>query len=344
MHFDINTLIQSLSGEEGLDKQASEVAATPAVSVADELKATLMTKSASTLIETADDLGRQLARRLLEKAASDTQVSSEPVLGDNLSALAASVEATLNKEAEEIQPQAQVVAETNAATADAQGQVDEHALQSGGTVEGQLHESIHKGLTTPSAVATVEDTVDLVSDNMQKAAAVSELVNQGMSFYDAADLVSLADSELQKEAAFAELTAEGYSFDDATQLIKAASEGHVSEEMSKQASFSELLASGYTFDDAVSLVKEADLKDFVVRNGMKGIIAGRMAKEGVAQAGGKIASTVAANKSTVAGLGAAAATGAVAGAATGSMTKKAALVDLMNEGYTFTQALAAVQA
>lgn len=330
MSFDINELINNLSIGEGVEKQASEAEVVATPSVADDLRSVLMTKSASTIREEADDLGRQLARRIMEKAASENPTVSEVVAGDNLSALAASVESALIKEAEAVSPQPHVANADNAALAAAQGQVDQAAEQSGGTVEAQTVETIQKGLSTPSATATSEDLVRKVEDksedaNMQKAAAVKELVAQGHSFSDAADLVAVADSELQKEAAFKELTAEGYSFDEATSLIKAASESFAEPElaMTKEAAMSDLLSQGVAFSDAVNMIKEAGAVS-VVKTVAKG--AGLSRKQiGAAVAGGA----------------------AVVGGAVGakkSMTKEAALKELMDSGYTFTEALEAIQA
>lgn len=331
MSFDINELIDNLSAGEGVEKQASEAEVVAAPTVADELRATLMTKSASAVIEEAGDLGRQLARRILEKSASENPVVSEVVAGDNLSALTASVEETLLKEAEAVTAQPNVANSDNSALAAAQEQVNSVAEQSGGTVEAQTAETIQKGLSTQSATATSEDLVRKVEDqaedaNMQKAAAVNELVAQGHSFYDAADLVACADAELQKEAAFAELTAEGYSFDEATSLIKAASESFAEQEvaLTKEAAMADLLDQGVSFDEAVNMIKEAGAVSVVKTVASKA--PGFSRKQiGAAVAGGA----------------------AIVGGAVGakkSMTKEAAMKELMDSGYTYTQALDAVQA
>ena len=329
MSFDFNQLIESLAPEgQTIEKQASEeVAAAP--TVADELRTVLMTKSASVILGEADDLGRQLARRLMEKAASDNTAVSEVVAGDNLSALAASVESTLIKEAEAVSPQPNVANSDNSALAAAQEQVNHTAEQSGGTVEAQTTETIQKGLSTPSATATSEDLVrkveDKAEDNMQKAAAVSELVAQGHNFDEAIGLVAMADGELQKEAALRELTEEGYSFDEATSLIKAACEGFAGdEEITKEAAMADLLEQGVPFDEAVNMIKEAGAMTTVAK-------------------GAKSASGFSKKKAGMAvGGAAAAAVGAVG--AKKSMTKEAAFQELLDSGYTFTQALATVQA
>jgi hypothetical protein len=105
----------------------------------------------------------------------------------------------------------------NAATAAAQQAINASALQSGNTIEGQTIESLQRGLATQSAEVVPTDRVA----ELQKAAALNELVESGMDFYSAFGQVADADLELQKEAAFNELTEEGYSFDDAVALIQA---------------------------------------------------------------------------------------------------------------------------
>lgn len=259
MSFDINELIGNLLPEEGgMDKQASESQENATPSVADELKAALLTKSASEVAAEAEDLGRQLARRLMEKAASETKHAE--VEGDNLSPLEASLTNAFEKEAE---AQPNIANSDNAAMAAEQGQVDAAALQSGGTVEQQQAQSIQKGLATGSAQASSEDQARKIEDdaedaNMQKAAAVQALVEQGHSFYEAADLVAAADMELQKEAAFAELISAGFDFEEATSLVKAAAEMELDEvPMTKEAAFQTLLDEGYTFDQALEAVTNA---------------------------------------------------------------------------------------
>lgn len=164
----------------------------------------------------------------------------------------------LIKQAEEVQAQPNIATEQNIAMAQEQLAINAAALQSGNTVEGQQIESLQKGLATQSAQASGEDQVI----QLQKAAAVMELVDQGLDFYSAVDAVADADAELQKEAAFQELMEQGYDFEDAVSLVKAASEGELySEEFEKAAALHELLEAGYSFDDASEIVKEASILD-----------------------------------------------------------------------------------
>lgn len=124
----------------------------------------------------------------------------------------------------ELQKQAEVAAQpnvameqSNALAAEQMG-VNAMALQSGGTVEQQQIESLQKGLATPSAEAGADDKVQ----NLEKAAAVMSLVEEGADFYDAVNAVADADSDMQKQAALASLLEEGTSFEEAVALIQQA--------------------------------------------------------------------------------------------------------------------------
>lgn len=211
----------------------------------------------------------------------------------------------LIKQAEEVQAQPHLANSDNAAMAVEQQTINAQALQSGGTVEQQQLESLQKGLGTPSAQASGEDQVI----ELQKAAAVSELVSGGLDFYSAVDAVAEADMELQKEAAFHQLVSEGYDFEDAVELVKAASEVefYVDEEVEKRAAFEELLSEGLSFDEASEIIKEASLgeNNFIRK--------GRDVARNVGRAVGK---AVEGNGKKI-GLGAAAAAG-VAGVAGGA--------------------------
>ena len=76
---------------------------------------------------------------------------------------------------------------------------------------------------TPNQVKTAEKI------NMEKLAAIQELVANGIAFSDAVDMVKQAEAEIafemEKAAAMAELMAEGIDFDSAVELVKEASSG-----------------------------------------------------------------------------------------------------------------------
>ena len=125
----------------------------------------------------------------------------------------------LIKQAEEAQ--ANLSQDANAQMAQEQIALDAAAKQSGGTVEQQQVESLQKGLATPSAQAGAYDKVEAELD---KAAALIELMDQGDSFYEAFEKVAEADMELQKQAAYETLVEAGMGFEEAVNLVKEAAE------------------------------------------------------------------------------------------------------------------------
>lgn len=258
----------------------------------------------------------------------------------------------LIKQAEEVQAQPNIATEQNIAMAQEQLAINAAALQSGNTVEGQQLESLQKGLATQSAHASGEDQVI----ELQKAAAVVELVDQGMDFYSAVDAVAGADMELQKEAAYAELLDQGYDFEDAVMLVKAASEGnyYVDGEVEKRAAFEGLLEEGYSFDDALDLVKEASEPTYRDAAGSYIRSLGSSVLGGVA---GAIPGSLISVKAPRVGMALASA-GSIAGGIHGAISsqrksltkaynrgqeKKAALDELMSEGYSFDDAVEIVK-
>lgn len=258
MSMNLDDLISSLTAGEagGQEKQASETQETVAPSVAESLKDTLMTKSASERRTECEDMGRALAALLVKQAAEeekkdDDSKEEKKDEKEDKDDKEQTKEASTDGEGA-AQPNLSINA--NAGLAAEQTQSDAAAKQSGGTVDQQLHESLAKGLAAPGAGPD-----DKVEANMLKAAAVSELVAQGHDFYSAVNLVADADQELQKEAALNQLLAEGYGFEDAVALVKQASEqtfGAEEAPLTKQAQFEQLLSAGVPFDEAVAALKD----------------------------------------------------------------------------------------
>lgn len=127
----------------------------------------------------------------------------------------------MEKQASEVAAQANLSAEPNAAMAAAQSAVDAAAKQSGGTVEQQATESLQKGLATQSAEAGAYDKVEAELD---KAAALLQLMDEGDGFYEAFEKVAQADMDLQKQAAYEALVEAGMGFEEAVSLVKEAAE------------------------------------------------------------------------------------------------------------------------
>jgi hypothetical protein len=107
------------------------------------------------------------------------------------------------------------------------------ALAQGAASTDQVHET-GVAAAEGGALKAVPNQVKVASevsaeDEIEKAAAVSELVAQGFNFEDAFEMVKQAELEinfeLEKVAAMDALMAEGVDFDQAVELIKQASAG-----------------------------------------------------------------------------------------------------------------------
>lgn len=109
------------------------------------------------------------------------------------------------------------------------------ALSQGAASEQQVHGT---GYAAPegNAESGVPNQVKVASEQeleneLEKAAAVEHLVEQGVDFEDAVALVKQAaveiEAEMEKAAALNELMAEGVNFDQAVELIKQANAGDV---------------------------------------------------------------------------------------------------------------------
>jgi hypothetical protein len=130
--------------------------------------------------------------------------------------------------------------------------------------QGAVSEDLVNG-DLPAGSADSDKNVDQ-TDEYEKTAAVSALVEAGCSFDDAIALVKQAEEMLwveadqqEKVAAITELCASGYDFDTAVELVKQAEAELSGEngELDKVAAVSELIEQGYSYDDAVDLVKQA---------------------------------------------------------------------------------------
>lgn len=251
-----------------MEKAASTSTSVRAQAVKPVLSAeieSVLTKSASEdLTKQAFAEGEKAAQQLLGQLTMNKQAS---LAGKDLA------QSILEKLAEELAaPTNQIQA--NTAAMDAQGAA---AVQltpgNGGSVnqileaivgDAQAHGATADNLVESNTGAFVERTDPNVEgggeeDEVEKAAAVQVLVQNGYDFNTAIDLVKQAEFDLaadednfQKQAAVNELMADGYDFDSAVQLVS-----QVQDQWTKQAALGELMAQGASFDEAVELVKEA---------------------------------------------------------------------------------------
>jgi hypothetical protein len=136
--------------------------------------------------------------------------------------------------------------------------------------QGAISEDLVNG-DLPASDATGDKTVltpdsAFNEDQVEKAAAVTALVEAGCDFDSAIAMVKEAEQLLTSEAnqqekiaAVNELCAAGYDFDSAVALVKQA-EAELSgenQDMNKVAAVQDLMSQGYDFDTAIDMVKEA---------------------------------------------------------------------------------------
>lgn len=254
----LDSLLNSLSdapAEDQIEKVASE--ATP--SVADQLKDTL-TKEASD----ASTIG-------------DTNMSVETgnAIADSILAM---LDGGLNKEAAAGDP-----TPGNNVKVELDEMEKQHAARITQTPrEGKTVTEVAKALAakTPGGADAVvageaaspegnsQAAVAAKPSDIEKSAAVDELIAEGNSFEDAVEMVKAASAELdaeahelEKAAAVNALIAEGLTFDDAIEKVASfeAAEAEYTD-LEKAAAVAELVEEdGYSMEEAVELVKEAAL-------------------------------------------------------------------------------------
>lgn len=223
---------------------------------------------------------------------------------------------------------------------------------------------------TPNQVKAAEEDPEL-----QKAAAVAELVAQGVDFEKAAEAVSEAADNLEKQAAVDALIQDGFSWDEAVNLVKQASDELDFEAVAlqKAAALSDLIDQGFDFEQAVEMIKQADAGDMTTANGIPaGVVPNKAQADNAGQdvdAANKVQPMPTGNGDVNAGTineifdaniqkalaqgatgfdqvntqGAAAAEGAVADHAVPAQVKTASLNKLIEAGLNFTDAVALVK-
>lgn len=225
--------------------------------------ASIKTNSEDSMNKTqAQEAGQLLADQLLEKlaAAGDTNTATGVTPG------------TVPNKA--IVDSAAIVGEDNSkiqGLPGAGGTVNEiydaviaDALAQGAASQDQVHtqgvaavEGVPEQAATPNQVDTMS-----ADDEQEKAAAVSQLVADGIDFDNAVNLVKQAAEDIAvegqvKAAALGKLVSQGINFAEAVEMVKAASvaEPEVKTlEQEKRAAFDMLVQGGIDFETAAELV------------------------------------------------------------------------------------------
>lgn len=245
------------------NEEVEEKEDTENTSVSGELEE-LLNKEASSNNETgestdmskqAEEAGRSMASKILEglnKEAADTNAKNNEIAAQQAAQQVPTPEGSVDQVLKAL---VQRAADT--------GAVD---------VDGMTDEATQGKDSTNSAPADGAAADNPGDDRtMAKAAAISELVNRGISFDDACELVKQAEQEdagetysnddVEKSAAIGELVNRGFSFDDACDLVKAAeqdmqndSEEEVTE-AEKSAAFNAFVSGGLDYDVALRAVQ-----------------------------------------------------------------------------------------
>lgn len=324
----LESLLNGLSDhDEGIEKSAAE---TNTPSVAEDLRDALTKKASDTTqINTGEtnmsvENGNQIAQAVLEMLEKSASAGNNVI-----------------KETDEMEAQ--------------------HAARIESTPrQGKTVTEVAKALQGKAPAGSAEDAVDgspegnseaavaAVPSDIEKAAAVNELMESGIDFENAVEMVKQASYELEAEAfeiekvaAVNELMENGIDFEDAVELVKQASAELLEEDaeytdLEKIAAVADLMdEDGLSFEYASELVKEAaaketalkyagKAKDFVLGGASKAKTA---IKEGVTKAdlkgkGGKVMQHIKDNpKAYAAGAAGAGIAGAAGGYAASRRNK-----------------------
>jgi uncharacterized protein YoaH (UPF0181 family) len=256
--FTLDSLLDSLS-DSTAETQIEKVASETVISVADELKNTLTKEAsdASTIGETnmSVETGNAIADSIL--AMLDGGMNKVASAGDVTSGNNVKVE-TDEMEAQHAARILQTPREGKTVTEVAKALAARTPGGQDAVVAGQAAST--EGNSQASVAAKPSD--------IEKSAAIKELMADGVNFDDAVELVKQASAEidaelesLEKVAAVQALIGEGIDFDEAVALVKQASET-ASEytDLEKAAAVQELMSEdGVDFDEAVAMVKAAAL-------------------------------------------------------------------------------------
>ena len=114
-------------------------------------------------------------------------------------------------------------------------------------------------LATPRQGKTVTEVAMALQDRAPAGSGEDEIGEEGSEEGNAGSVVSAVPSDIEKAAAVNDLLDEGYEFNDAVEMVKEAAFAMAQEahELEKVAAVNALLNEGYDFEDAVELVKQA---------------------------------------------------------------------------------------
>lgn len=255
--------------DKGHDKEASVAGAELARQIMEKV-ANINIESVPGMNKTASAAGKTLATALLEKLAG---------AGDNTTSNGVTSEGTPVKTSVD---NAQLVAEDDAKVKPMQtsdgnkptGSINQIFDAIVADAQAQGAASVDQVHTTGVVKAEGLAEKAVPHQVQEKMAAINELIAEGVSFEDAAEMVKQAEEQLaedmEKLAAVQSLIESGVDFDTASQLVKQASDEleAEAEALTKAAAVSELVSQGVDFDKAVEMVKQAGVGDNTTSNGI----------------------------------------------------------------------------
>ena len=252
----LDSLLDSLSdstAETHIEKAASETN----ISVADQLKDTL-TKEASASHSIGDtnmsvETGNAIADSILamlDGGMNKEAAAGDPTPGNNVKVELDEMEAQHADRITQTPREGKTIAEVAKALA--------------AKTPDQQEDDVD------ASEGNSQAAVSAIPSDIEKSAAINELVADGYDFEDAVELVKQASEDLEveaedleKAAAINALVCEGVEFEAAVALVKQASEEMHSTEytdLEKAAAVNELMVEdGLSLDEAFQLVKEASI-------------------------------------------------------------------------------------
>ena len=185
--------------------------------------------------------GEQVARALLEKMASakPVDIQTQSTQDQNMKSLLQKIaEATDGIALDQVSLGPNITQENTAAQVASDDAKVQPTPAQEGTAQDILTAIVQKMQAKGAGPENIADDEQLpvpgagvtanlaggVDENIEKAAAVSYLTENGLGFDEAVELVKAAELSMEKEAALDALVEAGYDFDDAVTLVKAAEE------------------------------------------------------------------------------------------------------------------------
>lgn len=198
-------------------------------------------KTEDNMNKQASEAGKAMAQALLEKLASIGDQNTDNGIGGPVP----------NK------TQVDLAAQVAEQAAQVQAQPGTDGRGNGGTIN-QIFDAIVADALA-SGVAPLEQNAAQGTARAEGAQVVAQAPNQVQTgAFVAPGQEKAASDEHEKAAAVSQLVNEGYGFEDAVNMVKAAAEAIEQEEASlfKQAALSHLIENGIDFDTAVTYVKK----------------------------------------------------------------------------------------